>query len=69
MVVVELDAGVLEEVLAALLEDDESDDALLDLADALSPDPLLDPLSLFAPLSPVAALPSDVPVFALLLEP
>ena len=66
---VALAAGVLDELLAALLEDDdESDDPLLDLADPpLSPEPLaVPPLSL--ELLAVAP-PSDELLFALLLEP
>ena len=68
-VAVELAAGVLEDVLAALLEEDESYELPLDLAEPpLSPELLPEP-----PLS--LELLADVPpsdedsLFALLLEP
>lgn len=65
---VELAAGVLEAVPAAL-PDEESDDALLDLAGAaLSPEPVFE-----VPLLSLELLaddpPSDESLFALLLEP
>jgi hypothetical protein len=65
---VEVAGGALDEELAALLEEDESDDPVIGLADPPpSPEPLPDPplsLELLA-----AAPPSDELLFALLLEP